>query len=502
MSKKILLLAAVLYLGVAGAGVAMAQEAATDSTIAALQAQINQLTQLVQSLQAEVTASVSGGTTGGAVAAPEPTQTAAVDLSFNIALSAGMSGEEVSVLQGFLAADPEIYPEGLVTGYFGPLTEKAVQKFQEKYGVVSGGVAGYGTFGPKTREKAMAVASATAGSAAVSEGSVAPITGTTSALSPSSAAVQGTASSLSISSSAVTAGSSALTITESTTSTTTLSSGSSVSTSGTATGVATASQSAGSSLTGSTSSVSTSPTVTTQSVSSSSGSVPTSSTTTTATTTSSTTSSTTSTTSEPAVTTSTTSTSPTSSTSSGTSSTASEPTVTTSTSSAAATSSATLPRVYFASASFVTGTTTEAEVTIAIENVTGMLGYRVGVQVASPAQYKKGSIERINIGSGMGAENEDIYANGFLANWAVIYVFSGSTNMLKFRVTVPPGTSSIGLDLTEKSRLNDGGLPGNFEDTTLTIGGGAASAGGAEGLASVLNSLSALLKSLSESLGR
>ena len=29
----------------------------------------------------------------------------------------------------------EIYPEGLVTGYYGPLTEKAVKKFQEKAGL-------------------------------------------------------------------------------------------------------------------------------------------------------------------------------------------------------------------------------------------------------------------------------------------------------------------------------------------------------------------------------
>jgi len=35
------------------------------------------------------------------------------------------------------ATKPEIYPEGMITGYFGPLTEKAVQTFQLNYGVVS-----------------------------------------------------------------------------------------------------------------------------------------------------------------------------------------------------------------------------------------------------------------------------------------------------------------------------------------------------------------------------
>ncbi len=45
----------------------------------------------------------------------------------------GDKGDEVNVLQTWLAKDKEIYPQGLVTGFFGPLTQKAVIKFQEKY---------------------------------------------------------------------------------------------------------------------------------------------------------------------------------------------------------------------------------------------------------------------------------------------------------------------------------------------------------------------------------
>ena len=45
----------------------------------------------------------------------------------------GDSGEQVEKLQQMLKQDPEIYPEGIVSGYFGPLTEKAVNRFQKKY---------------------------------------------------------------------------------------------------------------------------------------------------------------------------------------------------------------------------------------------------------------------------------------------------------------------------------------------------------------------------------
>jgi hypothetical protein len=52
-----------------------------------------------------------------------------------------------------LAQDPSVYPEGTVSGYFGALTEKAVQRWQAKYNVVSSGspaTTGYGVVGPRT----------------------------------------------------------------------------------------------------------------------------------------------------------------------------------------------------------------------------------------------------------------------------------------------------------------------------------------------------------------
>ncbi len=63
---------------------------------------------------------------------------------------------QVKALQQFLAQDKTLYPEGTITGYFGDLTLKALQKFQCKYNIVCSGTpssTGYGATGPKTRAK-------------------------------------------------------------------------------------------------------------------------------------------------------------------------------------------------------------------------------------------------------------------------------------------------------------------------------------------------------------
>lgn len=76
--------------------------------------------------------------------------------SFTHILKRGSRGSDIITLQEFLKKDSIIYPEGLVTGYFGTLTERAIQRFQKKYGIVSSGsptTTGYGLVGPKTRTK-------------------------------------------------------------------------------------------------------------------------------------------------------------------------------------------------------------------------------------------------------------------------------------------------------------------------------------------------------------
>jgi len=77
----------------------------------------------------------------------------------------GLYNSDVTRLQTVLAKYPSIYPEGIVSGYYGALTEKAVQRFQSKYGIVNYGTphtTGFGRFGPKTLEKFNQVFGATA----------------------------------------------------------------------------------------------------------------------------------------------------------------------------------------------------------------------------------------------------------------------------------------------------------------------------------------------------
>lgn len=57
-------------------------------------------------------------------------------------LNQGMSGADVSTLQQFLATDNTIYPQGLITGYFGPLTFSAVSNFQSRNGIATVGRVG------------------------------------------------------------------------------------------------------------------------------------------------------------------------------------------------------------------------------------------------------------------------------------------------------------------------------------------------------------------------
>lgn len=87
------------------------------STIAGLLAQLAKLTTLFNELKAKLMG----------------TQAEIKELRADI--REGMMDADVKTIQELLASDPTIYPKGLVTGYFGPMTKEAIMRFQSKNGL-------------------------------------------------------------------------------------------------------------------------------------------------------------------------------------------------------------------------------------------------------------------------------------------------------------------------------------------------------------------------------
>ncbi|MDO8522262.1 MAG: peptidoglycan-binding protein [bacterium] len=128
------------------------------------------LQQQVQGLKDKVT-QLQQGKSASATACPTP----------GVTMKRGSSGADVTRLQQFLAQDKTVYPEGTITGTYGPLTEKAVQRFQAKNGIASSGTpdTGYGAVGPRTATAIAARCSGTAGASSAIGGfiAVAPFAG-------------------------------------------------------------------------------------------------------------------------------------------------------------------------------------------------------------------------------------------------------------------------------------------------------------------------------------
>ena len=106
---------------------------------------LDQLLAQIQALQAQIVTLQQGS---AATVAPSTS----CDLPART-LRRGASGDEVTRLQQFLARDSAVYPEATITGYFGRLTELAVQRWQIKNEIISSGTAdttGFGAVGPRT----------------------------------------------------------------------------------------------------------------------------------------------------------------------------------------------------------------------------------------------------------------------------------------------------------------------------------------------------------------
>lgn len=133
------------------------------STADELRSQINALLQQIATIQAQLgissqpatnTTTPSVTTTTGS--ATGSTLSNCPNLQYNLERgdTDTATAQEVTALQKFLAQDPTLYPEMTISGYYGTLTEAAVQRFQVRYGIVQAGnyqSTGYGRVGPKTR---------------------------------------------------------------------------------------------------------------------------------------------------------------------------------------------------------------------------------------------------------------------------------------------------------------------------------------------------------------
>lgn len=88
----------------------------------------------------------------GSISSSQASSEQAAKKVFTKSLVRGSAGTEVRALQEFLKKDKALYPEGIVNGTFGPATERAVKRFQQKYNIANTGTPGYGGVGPRTRE--------------------------------------------------------------------------------------------------------------------------------------------------------------------------------------------------------------------------------------------------------------------------------------------------------------------------------------------------------------
>jgi|GEM_PF-1909378 len=138
MNKKIFTLLTLLFMLFGSASLAHAETGATQvagSDLAGLQAKVEMLMKQVEMLQNTLK-----------IQSVE-IQVLREEMKITRRLRLGSAGDDVKILQEMLATDSEIYPEGKITGYFGPMTDKAIRRFQEKHELES-----VGEVGPKTQE--------------------------------------------------------------------------------------------------------------------------------------------------------------------------------------------------------------------------------------------------------------------------------------------------------------------------------------------------------------
>lgn len=130
---------------------------ASAATLDELNTKLQSLLEQVAEVRQEITALQTAPrpqTTVSATARGTSSLCVRLHNSLYAGVSDATTNGEVSVLQKLLASDSSLYPEGQVSGYFGPATEAAVKRLQLREGVVTTGsptTTGFGLVGSLTR---------------------------------------------------------------------------------------------------------------------------------------------------------------------------------------------------------------------------------------------------------------------------------------------------------------------------------------------------------------
>ena len=168
----------------ANVGVAYAQSAASStvtsqvqsaSLIQKLQALVEELTRELAALIEQRTHHSSGDGASGAASDSGVLPSCVISSTVGV----GSKGASVSCLQEFLIAEGYL-AAGNVTGYFGPLTQRALQAFQAHEGIVSNGdprSTGYGLAGIRTRTRIAALVAAASANTETSQPDTTPPAG-------------------------------------------------------------------------------------------------------------------------------------------------------------------------------------------------------------------------------------------------------------------------------------------------------------------------------------
>lgn len=133
MRSKIAVLA--LFIALFAAPLAHAQDAS--AVVSRMDAIIKQM----EALKAEFAALVSAIKPSGVVLGSQ----ASTKSVFTMSLDPGETNDDIKKIQKLLATDPEIYPYGVASGFFGPKTEEGIKNFQTRFDLDPVGVVGPAT---------------------------------------------------------------------------------------------------------------------------------------------------------------------------------------------------------------------------------------------------------------------------------------------------------------------------------------------------------------------